>query len=167
MFGRTKPARAFMRSCKVYFSEQHQAALVATMVNHAGLLAERPNGVLKAPFGDAGELGRLARAALEECEWQPEFNQPNRKRTEWPAFQQSGCRSIREFESAYDGILVCGANEVNLIWEVRSASLGRFDIGTVGTISAAAPDGELGECLLAVWESYRQLRERRSAEPAA
>ena len=69
---------------------------------------------------------------------------------------------MREFESLYDGLLVCGANEANLIWEVRTPGDGRFDIGMVGAVSAAAADAELGQCLLSVREAYRQLRERRS-----
>ena len=167
MFGRTKPAPAYIRGCTVYLSEQHQGALVAPMFNHAGLFAERPAAVVEGPLRDADLLGRLTRVALEGCLWQPEFNYRNRTPGEWPAFQRSGCRTIREFEATYDGLRVRGANEANLAWEVRSAAMGRFEVGMVGVVSAAAPDGEIGECLLAVWEAYRQLRKRSSTGSAA
>lgn len=167
LFGRTKAASAFVRGCQVYVSEQHQVALVAPMVNHAGLFAERPGAVLETSIREAAELGQATRVALEGCLWQPELNGRGRKLTDWPAFQQSGCRSVREFQSAYDAIHVGGANEANLIWEVRSGGIGRFDIGAVGTVSAGSVDSELGQCVLAVWESHRQLRERRAAGPAA
>ena len=167
MFGRTRAAPAFIRSCKVYLSARRQEALVAPMFNHAGLLAERPGAVVAGPLDDTGQLGQLTRVALDACVWQPEVDYRDRKRTDWPAFQQSGCRSVREFESVYDGLLVCGANEANLVWEVRSPAIGPFDLSTIGTIAAGAGDGEMGRCLLDVWNSYRQLRERPSAGPAA
>lgn len=148
-------------------SEQHQAALVAPMFNHAGLFAERPGAIVAGPLRDPEQLGRLTRVALEGCLWQPEFNYRESRPTDWPAFQQYGCRSIREFERAHDVLLVRGANEANLTWEARSASLGRFDVGTVGTVSAAVADSEVGECLIAVWEAYRQLRRRPTTGPAA
>ena len=167
VFGRTKAAPAFIRACRVYLSDTRQAALVAPMFNHAGLFAERPGAVIEGPLREADQLGRSARIALEECVWQPEFNYRGRKRSDWPAFHQSGCRSMREFESDYASLLVCGANEANLTWEVRSAPVARFDIGTVGSVSAAVPDSDLGECLLAVWESYQYLRKRPSTVSSA
>jgi hypothetical protein len=167
VFGRAKPVQEFIRGCAIYLSAEHETTLVAAMFNHAGLFAEREGEVSLGPLRDAEALGRLTREALDGCAYQPEFNYRDRNRTDWPAFQRSGCRSVRQFEQAYDRLFVSGSNAANLVCTVESPTLGGFDLRLQASVSYTAPAREIGECIFYVWNTYRQVRQIPLADPAA
>lgn len=156
MFGRKSAPPSFVRACTVFVSAPRGTALVAALFNHGGLFAEQPDGIAECSAGDAASLGAAVRAALDACRYEPEFNYRDRKRTDWPAFRHSGCRSVREFEREYAPIGVRSVNEANLICAVESPPFGRFELQLAAHVSYHAPAVELGECVGYVWQEYRR-----------
>ena len=148
-------ATHFVRVCTVYFSADRDTALVAPMFNHAGLFAEQPGAVGEARVEDAAALGQAIRDALDRCVFQPEFNLAGKKRTDWPAYRASGCRSVREFEQRFAPILIQGANASNLVAIVESPTLGEFELHLQASVSFHAPPAELGRCVRYVWSQHQ------------
>jgi hypothetical protein len=157
MFRRKPKLPEFVRACTVYFSAVHETALVAALFNHGGMFAEQPDGIVVCPRDDVPGLGAAVRAALEACRYEPEFNYRDRKRSDWPAFKRSGCRSIRQFEQDYLPIILRGMNEANLICAAESPPYGPCDLRLLASVSFHAPAAELGACLTTVWQEYRRV----------
>jgi hypothetical protein len=158
-------ATHFVRVCIVYFSAERDTALVAPMFNHAGLFAEQPGAVGEARAHDDAALGAAVRDALARCAFEPEFNYSGKKRTDWPAYRASGCRSVREFEQRFAPILVQGANASNLVAIVDSPGFGEFELHLQASVPFHAPPADLGRCVRYVWSQYREATPR-VAEPA-
>ena len=156
----------FVRGCSIYLSAAEGVALVATVFNHGGLFAERPDAVASTSLGDVEQLGRLIHDALAGCAYEPQFDYRELKRTEWPAFRRSGLSSVRDFERRFEGVIVRGANDSNLVWIVESPVVARFDLRLHASIAAAVKHRELGECVLYVWNAFRVARSRGFDEPA-
>jgi hypothetical protein len=156
MFRRKQAPPAFVRACTVYLAPGQGVALVAALFNHAGLFAEQPEGVARCERGDPAALGAAVRAALAACRYEPVFDYRDRKRTDWPAFRQSGCRSVRAFEESYVPIGIQGVNDANLSYAVASPPFGRFGLRLEATLDGHAPETELGACIEYVWQEHRR-----------
>jgi hypothetical protein len=111
-------------------------ALVAAMFNHGGLYVERPGGVVPVPAGDAGAIGAAVRQALKGTVFEPDFNYRDRKKTDWPAYQASGCKSVAAFERAYARFEVAGETEQNAHYRIESPAIGRFCLHLVASVPA-------------------------------
>ena len=75
-----------------------------------------------------------------------EKNMENRKRTskDWPAYQASKLKSMKDFERKYNRITVDGANEANLFMVFLADMKSKNDINLTSTISAYAENNRLG-----------------------
>ncbi|HEU4699668.1 MAG TPA: hypothetical protein VFS40_10835 [Gemmatimonadales bacterium] len=157
MFRRKQAPPAFVRGCTVYFAPGHDTVLVAALFNHGGLFAEQPDGVARCATGDVPALGAAARAALAACRYEPAFDYRDRKRTDWPAFRASGCRSVREFEQLYVPFGIRGANEANLAYVIESPPYGACAVSLTATTDAHGEDARLGERIACLWREYRRV----------
>jgi hypothetical protein len=87
--------------------------------------------------------GRRGSSGLE-----PEFNDRDRKRADWTAFQLSGERPIQQFERRWRCLHVPGANGHNITWEL-SAPIGRdFSLSLALSVAPAGASRRLGEALV-------------------
>lgn len=75
-----------------------------------------------------------------------EKNMENRIRTsnDWPAYQASKLKSMKEFERKYNRITVDGANEANLIMVFQAYMKSKNDINLTSSISSYAENNKLG-----------------------
>jgi hypothetical protein len=122
--------------CHVYLSLNGEDAIVASMYNHGGLFAEKPDGVRHADASDLEALGRCVIECMNACESKKKFNYSKHKKSDWPAYKHSGFKTMRAFEKEYSNYCVRGANDANIIWIVSSQDLpGGFNIqSTIGQI---------------------------------
>jgi hypothetical protein len=83
-------AREFFKACNVYCRSEADQAIVASVYNHGGLMAEKPGGSSIVKFSDSAALSGAIRAALDACEYEENFNYSDQKKSDWPAYQVSG-----------------------------------------------------------------------------
>jgi hypothetical protein len=103
-------SEAFVRACNVYISRKSGKVLVASLFNHAGLWAEGPTPVLES-LGEPEVLCVQVKEQLAACVFLPEFNYRDRRKSELPAYNASGLRSMSAFEKEFARYSVRGANE--------------------------------------------------------
>ncbi len=136
-------SEAFVRACNVYISRKSGKVLVASLFNHAGLWTESPTPVLESS-GEPEVMGAQIKEQLAACEYQPEFNHRDRKKSEWPAFIAAGLRSMSAFEKEFATYSVRGANEANIILVVESEQVNNaFTLRA--SINAHATAEEIGK----------------------
>lgn len=142
-----KRAKPFVRQCNFYLSREGETAIVVSTYNHGGLFAEKQNGAILCKLSEAAALGQLIMQKLAECECKEEFNYANAKRSDWPAYNISGYKTIKSFEQAFVRYGICGANDANTAWRLTSPAL-QDGIELHSEISAIANDAEIGICAI-------------------
>jgi len=143
----------------VYVPVEGNVALVAATWNHGGLFAEKPDGVERCPASEVGALGQMISRKLGECEFREYFDYSRRRKSDWPSYQESDCKTLREFESAYIRYDVRGANEVNITWVVTSPELPN-GIEMQASLSAGEDDQEIGRCVRQLHDFFLQVRQQ-------
>jgi hypothetical protein len=128
-------AHEFFKACNVYCRPESDQVIVATMYNHGGPTAERPGGASIVGFSDSSTLNATIRAALDCCEYEENYNYSEQKRSDWPAFQASGYKTIKRFEAEFVWLLIKGFNEKNLFYDVRSPEFGEFGLHLTITVN--------------------------------
>lgn len=153
---RLKPK--FVHMCPVYVAFDDGRALLASTFNHGGLFVEKPGGVRAVDTGDGITLGEAIIACMADCSFKPRFNYSSRKKSDWPAYQASGCRSMKAFERDFARYTVRSANDANIIWTLKSPELsGGFTIqSTVGMIHDAL---EVGAAITNLHAFYMKVRD--------
>jgi hypothetical protein len=73
-------------------------------------------------------------------------NMEDKKRTskDWPAYQASKLRSMKEFVKKYDRITINGANEANIIMTFEADMKLKSEINLTSSVSAFADNEKLG-----------------------
>lgn len=120
--------REFPKACNVYCHPEGDRAIVAAVYNHSGLFAEKPNETCVIDFSDGDALNRAIQTAIGNCEFVEDFNYSDLKRSDWPAFQASGYKTVKRFEGDFLQLSIYGANEKNLSYEVTSPEFGDFGL---------------------------------------
>lgn len=136
----TPEKRDFYRACNVYCNPTKDLAIVASVYNHGGLLAEKLGGATILSLSNSEELNKAVQASLACCEYEANFNYSDRKPSDWPAFQVSQYKTIKEFEIDFIRLLVKGVNDKNLFYEIQSQSFGDYGIQLTATINAISED---------------------------
>lgn len=134
--GRGTPVQEYFRACTVYCRPDADQAVVAAVYNHGGPTVEIPGGAALVRFADADVLHAAIHAALAACEYQENFNYSGRKKSDWPAYQASGCRTIRQFEAEFTPLHIRGVNEKNLSYEITTPAFGQFELRLSITVNA-------------------------------
>ena len=100
------------RCVNVYLSVEN--AIVAPMHrNIAGVYFEQDVAVVVTDLHDASALGREFRKAFDRFSIRDK-NLRNHRRSDWPAWQASGLRTIKEFERRYRVVRCHGVDDDNL-----------------------------------------------------
>jgi hypothetical protein len=146
------PAREFFRACNVYCQPDADQVIVAAVYNHGGLMAEMPGGARIVKFSDSPKLHEAVRAALEACEYQKNFNYSDQKKSDWPAYQASGYKTIKRFEAEFIRLLVKGVNEKNFFYDVTTPEFG--ELGLHLTVTVNAYGGNYGVAIHYIVKNY-------------
>lgn len=115
-------------------------------------MAEKPGGTKVVKFSDSAELHEAVRAALNACEYEENFNYSDQKKSDWPAYQASGFKTIKRFEAEFIRLLVKGVNEKNLFYDVTTPAFG--DLGLHLTVTVNAYGGDYGEAVDYILKKY-------------
>jgi len=146
------PLREFFRACNVYCQPALDQVIVAAVYNHGGPMAEKPNGATIVKFSDSARLHDAVRAALDVCEYEENFNYSDQKKSDWPAYQASGCKTMKRFESEFIRLLVKGVNEKNLFYAVTTPDFG--ELGLRLTVTVNTYGGNYGEAVHYIVKNY-------------
>jgi hypothetical protein len=144
--------REFFKACNVYCRPESDQAIIASVFNHGGLMVEKPDGAFIVRFSNATALDTGVRTALDCCEYEENFNYSDQKRSDWPAYQESGYKTIKRFEADFIRLLVKGVNEKNFFYEVTSPEFGNFGLHL--TITVDASTGNHGDAIQYIVKSY-------------
>lgn len=110
----------FRKHARVFAHRTDSKVLVVTMnyVGGIGALQTEARDVFVLELGnDRSVVADAILKALDATCVLPEQNLRDKKRSDWPAYQASGCRSIRQFEADFVHVHVSGANEFNhFVW---------------------------------------------------
>jgi hypothetical protein len=153
--------REFFKACNVYCHPESNQAIVAAVYNHGGLTAEKPGGAAVVPLADSHALKHAIQAALDSCEYEENFNYSGLKRTDWPAFQASGYKTVKRFEGEFIRLHMRGVNEKNLLYEVTSPTFGDFGLHLKVIVNASTE--AYGEAVQYLVSKY--LACKAAAEP--
>ncbi len=115
-------------------------------------------------FSDSPALKGAIQAALDCCEYEESFNYYGQKRTDWPAFQASGYKTVKRFEADFIRLGIRGANEKNFFYEVSSPEFG--DFGLHLKIVVNANTGEYGEAVRYLVSEYVACKAAAATPPA-
>jgi hypothetical protein len=127
--------REFFKACNVYCRPESDQVIVASVYNHGGLMAEKPGGASIASFSDTSALNSAICASIDGCQYEENFNYFGQKRSDWPAFQASGYKTIKRFEAEFIRLLIKGVNEKNLFYDVASPEFGEFGLHLTITVN--------------------------------
>jgi hypothetical protein len=147
-----KPAREFLRACNVYCQPEDDRVIVTALYNHGGLMAEMPGGATIAMFSDTAKLHEAVRAALEACKYEEDFNYSDQKKSDWPAYQASGYKTIKRFEAEFTRLFIKGVNEQNFFYELTSPEFGELGLHLTVTVNACG--GNFGEAIHYILKKY-------------
>ena len=148
----TGMAREFFKACNLYCRPEADQVIVASVFNHGGLMAEKPGGAKIARFSDSAALNAAVRAALDTCEFKGQFNYSDQRKSDWPAYQISGYKTMKRFEAEFIRLLVKGVNEKNFFYDVISPEFGEFGLHL--TVIVEAHSGDHGEAIQHLVKSY-------------
>jgi hypothetical protein len=149
---KAESSREFFKACTVYCQPDADQVIVAAVYNHGGMTAEKPGGTTTAKFSDAAVLHETVRASLEACEYEENFNYSGMKRSDWPAYQASGYKTIRRFEADFIPLHVKGLNEKNFFYDVTTPAFG--DLGLHLTVRVNGYGGNYGEAVQYIVKNY-------------
>ena len=147
-----RTAREFFKACNVYCRPEADQVIVASVFNHGGLMAEKPGGSTIARFSDSAALNAAVRDALEACEYNEQFNYSDQRKSDWPAYQASGYKTMKRFEAEFIRLLVKGVNEKNFFYDVISPEFGEYGLHL--TVTVEAYSGDHGQAIQHIVKSY-------------
>jgi hypothetical protein len=107
---------------------------------------------------EAITLGREAKAALYKTQIQLPVRFANSKPKDWPAFQASRIKTIRQFEQDFIAIQLSGANEANLVYTLEGYPAKNAELKVLASISSGVAPEKLGGKIILV---YRACYDRR------
>ena len=110
--------------------------------NAAGIYYEQDNPVLVPGWRDQHGLAEALRSSLARFSMRDE-NLRDRKKTDWPSYSASHCRSVREFETTFLCIGVQTLNEAEFSYDASVQPHGELDISLHVTINRYGPEGEI------------------------
>jgi hypothetical protein len=155
---RRRPA-SFVRWCNAYVNRKTGDVMVARCFNHDGMSAEIPGGTVRLAAPGTAEVGAAVAAALDACVYEETFNYRHTKRSDWPAFQVSGERTMRAFEEKWVRMQIRGANEENETWELIGPEIGSHGLRLVAVAVPTMDHPNLGRALTYLAEAIETTKE--------
>ena len=137
-----------LREVHIYLPHEHRPAILAPMFgNMESLNYEQEEAISVADWGDPRVLAAAFRTAMER------FARKDRKlrdfkRSDWPAFRASGCRSVQQFENTYHAIFARALNQSELYYEARTKPEGELEIELRVLLNRYASEEEIGRKIL-------------------
>ena len=144
-----------LRCAQVYLAENKVGIVTAMHFNSAGICYEQGAPSVLDSWRNGLALAASLRSSLERFSFR-EANLRDTKKTDWPSYRASRCRSVREFENLYLCIHVRVLNEAELFYDAYAEPPGESDITLHVTLNRYAPDGEISRQLLKLFDVCRR-----------
>jgi hypothetical protein len=140
---------------KVFISRTEEMAVIATLhySGKGGVLYEDSEPVVLSSPLEPKILGQAVLAALRRTTTKQLKDRTWRKLTDWPAYKASKASSVRRFEQSFVGLLVSGANDVNLVYIIEGAPSKDAILHVTSSISSSVPPDEFGERIISVFRA--------------
>jgi hypothetical protein len=141
------------RQAHIYLPEDDRPAIVAPMhYNAAGIYYEQADPIVVASWRDAAAIAGALRSALQQFVFR-DLNLRDHKKTDWPSYRASGCRSVREFEKLFLRMAVSAINEAELFYDVKAQPRGEAEITLHVTLNRYSHDDEFAQPLLRLFDA--------------
>ncbi len=145
-------SRGMLKEAHIYLANDTKPAIVAAMHhNQDGILYEQDEAVVVPGWRDSTALVAALRSALQRFSFHDRILR-DAKRSEWPAFRASRCRSVRDFQRSYFRISVRAANEAELCYIAEACPLEESEISLCVTINRHDGDEESVRKLLRLYD---------------
>ena len=143
----------YIKACNVYCNVDGDSVVVAAVHNYFGSgFDEIPNGSVLLKLSDTAAIDDSVSAALNACEFREEFGDADGDANGWPAFEASGVKTMKQFESAFVRLGIKGTNEKNLSFNITSPTIGKFGLHL--NVSVNARDANYGEAIRYIVKQY-------------
>jgi hypothetical protein len=165
MFERFRPKapKPCIRAVNVYLPLEGADALVVLVDEQDGAWVERPGGGVRLSAPDLQQLGAAVKGAFVQSQ-RREGPIQGIKRSEWPAYQASGVKTLKAFERDWVAHTLHGANTANIIMEVRSPPFAN-EVSLTSSINPLLEDETVGRWLRDFHAFFVQIQ--RSMGPIA
>ena len=134
-----------LRRAHIYLAENRPAIIAPVHFNSAGIYYEQENPLLD-ESSDWNALCASLRSSIDRFSCR-EANLRDAKKTDWPAFRASCCRSVRQFEDLYLRIDVCSMNDAELFYNASCHPRGEKDITLQVSLNRYGEDEEIDRLL--------------------
>ena len=134
-----------LRRAHLYLAENRPAIIAPVHFNSAGIYYEQENPLMD-ESSDWSALCASLRLSIDRFSFR-EANLWDAKKTAWPAFRASGCRSVRQFEEIYLRIDVCSVNDAELFYNASCQPRGEKDITLQVSLNRYGEDEEIDRLL--------------------
>jgi hypothetical protein len=140
------------REARIYLPLEKGSAIVAPVYcNMCSLNYEQENPIVVAEWRDPIALASAFRKAIERFA-RLDRNLRDYKSTDWPTYQASGCRSVRQFESSFQAIYIKAVNEAELYYKARTKPDGEEEIELRVLLNRHGLDVEIGRKVLRLFD---------------
>lgn len=134
-----------LRYAHVYLSESRPAIVAPMHFNSAGIYYEQEEVFVDDSVGWCA-LSALLRSALDRYSFR-EANLREGKKTDWPSYKASHCRSVRQFEELYLRIAICAVNNAELFYDASCQPRCENDISLHIMLNPYAKGNEMDNLL--------------------
>jgi hypothetical protein len=134
-----------LRSVHIYVAEGKPAFIAALHFNSAGILYEQDDSLV-AEDASWEAVVPILRDALQKFSFRDADLREGRL-TDWPSYQASGLRSVRQFQNAYLCIQIIAFNEAELFYDASSRPPEEADITLHVTLNPYGTDEEIARLL--------------------
>jgi hypothetical protein len=136
----------------VYLAADKPAIVAAMHHNLAGIYYEQESPVVLADWRKPVELAAALRLALRQFSLR-DRNLRETKKSDWPSYRVSGCRSVREFERTYLRIAIRALNDAELLHDCSAQPCSEKDITLHVTLAVSGADEEVGRLVLRLFDA--------------
>jgi hypothetical protein len=155
---RFDPGDEHARGAHIYLAEAKKPAIIAALYhNTVSATYEQEAPAVLSQWRDPIGLASALRAAVDRFSTK-DRNLRDYKKTEWPSYMASDCRSVREFERVYFRITVQAVNAAELLYDAHAQPRGEGDIMLHVTLNRHGPDEEMGRKLLRLFDVCEDWR---------
>lgn len=139
-----KEKKEFPKMVVLYLSSELNKILIAPQYVDESWIKFEQEEIELLDFNCSNEL--LGESIKKNFDKFAEKNMEDKKRTskDWPAYQASKLRSMKEFKKKYYRISINGANEANIIMVFEADMKSKNEINLTSSISAFAENHKIG-----------------------
>ena len=149
-----------LRESHIYLpTEKNPAIVVPVYQAGGGFAVEQETCTVLTDWRDPVKLATALLSTLKQFSLKNVDLRSRGKRTDWPVFRASGCKTLREFEATYLCIIVRAVNEAELFYDAYAKPEHEEDITLHATLNPCVLDIEIGRKLLRLYDACQKWSE--------